>query len=144
MKQKTKKQFLAFAFSALFVFGCLTMAVPVSTHAANIASETAYCSDFNGNSTVLESSRFDGVVKYIVCLLQESVVPFIFALTIAVFFWGMMKFISTQDAGEREQGKQFMLWSIIAIAVMFSVWGLVHIFNQTFGVSDIVPQLPVN
>ncbi len=142
--KKTYIQLGALVLSIAIFLGGVVMIVPGGVHAANIASETAYCSDFNGNSTLLESSRFDGMVKYIVCLLQESVVPFIFALTIAVFFWGMMKFISTQDASEREQGKQFMLWSVVAIAVMFSVWGLVHIFNQTFGVSDIVPQLPVN
>ncbi len=61
-----------------------------------------------------------------------------------LFLWGALKFIL--NAGEEEkrnQGKQFMLWGIIALAVMISVWGLVNIVTETFDIGDtnFLPQV---
>ncbi len=114
-------------------------AFPLSTLFA-----AGYCSTGVPSTLVGDSKNFADVVKYVACFLQQSIVPFIFALAIAVFVYGMVKFIGTQDSGEREQGKQFMLWGVVSLAVMFSVWGLVSILGNTFGVGNVIPQLPVN
>jgi hypothetical protein len=37
-----------------------------------------------------------------------------------------------------------MIWGVVALAVMFGVWGLVKILGATFGVQHVVPQLPIN
>jgi hypothetical protein len=66
----------------------------------------------------------------------------LFAIATIVFVYGVVKFIGNEESAEKEDGKQFMLWGVIALAVMFSVWGLVRIFNNTFGVANIIPQLP--
>jgi hypothetical protein len=53
-----------------------------------------------------------------------------------MFIWGAVRFflIDADDQEKRTQGKQFMLWGIIALAVMISIWGLVRIVGSTFGV----------
>ena len=114
--------------------------------AATATGTTKYC---QGAPSVLVGDanttyQLGDIIKYVVCFLEQSIVPFLFALAIGVFIYGMIKFIGTQDSGEREQGKQFMLWGVIALAVMFSVWGLVSILGNTFGVRNAIPQLPVN
>ncbi len=94
------------------------------------------------------TSKVGDVVKFVACFLEQSIIPFLFALAIGVFVYGMVKFIGTQDSSEREQGKQFMLWGIVSLAVMFSIWGLVGLLGDTFGVTSggrgLIPQLPVN
>jgi hypothetical protein len=61
-----------------------------------------------------------------------------------MFIWGVIKFfiINADEEAKREQGKQFMIWGIIALAVMLSVWGLVGILSNTFGLSgSVLPQV---
>ncbi|MBP6884672.1 MAG: hypothetical protein KBC17_02490 [Candidatus Pacebacteria bacterium] len=84
------------------------------------------------------------VLKYITCLLNRSLVPLIFAIALITFLWGVVKFIQASSSSEKEEGRQFMLWGVIALAVMISVWGLVKILGGSFGVETVVPQLPVN
>ena len=84
----------------------------------------------------------DSVIRSAACLLEQAVVPLLFAMAAAVFVWGVVKFIGTQESAEREKGKQFMVWGIVALAVMFCVWGLVRVLGGTFGVNSVIPQLP--
>jgi hypothetical protein len=72
------------------------------------------------------------------------VIPFIFAIATAFFAWGAVKFfiLDADEEAQREQGKQFMIWGIVSIAVMLSVWGLVKVVTITFGVSGtVLPQV---
>jgi hypothetical protein len=48
------------------------------------------------------------------------------------------------EGGEKkEEGKQYMLWGIVGIFVMVSVWGLVNIVKQTFNLSENVPKVEI-
>jgi hypothetical protein len=80
--------------------------------------------------------RLGPLLNYATCTIASNVIPFMFALAVAMFIWGAIKFfiINADEESKREQGKQFMIWGIIAIAVMISIWGLVNILGATFGV----------
>ena len=63
-------------------------------------------------------------------------------LAIVFLLWNVFQIIvHGEDVEERSKLKTQVFWSIIAIAVMVSLWGLVAIFTNTFGVSFIIPQL---
>lgn len=70
-------------------------------------------------------------------VLNTVVVPIIVALAFAVFIWGVVNyfFIGQGNDTKREQGKQFVLWGILGMVVLFSVWGLVNILLSTLGVA---------
>jgi len=67
-----------------------------------------------------------------------------FTLAVVAFLFGMVQFIwnaRSGDAGKGvENGKQFMLWGLIALFVMFSVWGIIK-FTQ--GVFEIQGQTTI-
>lgn len=67
--------------------------------------------------------------------LLDSVIPILMVVATIVFIIGIIKYIM---AGGDEDGvasaKWYMLWSIIALAVMVSVWGIVEVLINTFGV----------
>ena len=67
--------------------------------------------------------------------LNYIVIPLIFALAFLVFIYGVAKhfFLSGDDEGARESGRQFMLWGIVGLVVLFSVWGLVSLLLSTLG-----------
>ncbi len=81
---------------------------------------------------------------FILSLLLDYVIPIIIGFAVVVFLWGILKFITKAgDEGAQTEGKQLMLWGIIALFVMTSVWGLVHILTNTFGLPYGIPnQLP--
>lgn len=64
-------------------------------------------------------------------------IPIVAALALLYFFWGLAKFIlAAGNESAKAEGKQIMVWGIIALFVMMSVWGLVKTLQMTFSVSD--------
>lgn len=62
----------------------------------------------------------------------NAFIPLLFGLGILAFLWGMVKFIyNAGDPKKIQEGKQVMLWGIIALAVMMSVWGLARVLKNT-------------
>ena len=82
----------------------------------------------------------------LVALLMQYVamlIPFVIALTVLVFLWGIFKLVFSGDSDTAvTEGKKFMTWGIVSLFVMVSVWGLVRIFTATFfGNQLFIPQL---
>jgi hypothetical protein len=81
------------------------------------------------------------------CILRNAVLPLLITLSIVVFIVGIVKYIGGADeASKREEGRRFMLYGIIALFVMVSIWGLVGTIQGTFGIgtSVLIPQLQTN
>ena len=90
------------------------------------------------------SPKVSDYLNYATCVIGSSVIPFLFALAVVMFIWGAVKFfiINADEEQKRAQGKQFMIWGIIALTVMLCVWGLVHILGATFHVNtDVLPRV---
>jgi hypothetical protein len=114
-----------------------------SSSSSGSGSSSGYCKSFSGGIT-LQGTTLTGIIYFITCFLSRAIVPFIFAVALVVFIWGVFRFMLSPSSEEREEGRKFMLWGIIALAVMMSVWGLVAVLGGTFGVKSVVPQIPVN
>ena len=63
-------------------------------------------------------------------------VALIISFAVVVFIWGVFKFVSAAgDEEKRKEGKQFIIWGIIGIAVMVLVWGLVQLLYNVVATS---------
>jgi|SRR3989344_4659383 len=92
-------------------------------------------------------TKLQGLLEYGTCIIGKSVIPLIFAIAVVTFIWGAIKFfiIDADEEAKRAQGKQFMIWGIIALAVMISVWGLVKILGETVNIDmNYLPQVKPN
>jgi len=68
-------------------------------------------------------------------LLIRFTTPIVVGLALLGFFWGLVRFI--WGGGEnREQGKNIMIWGIIALFVMISVWGIVRFIQGSLGIDQ--------
>ncbi len=89
--------------------------------------------------------NFEGIgdiFNWASCTIIKSVIPLLFTLATVGFVWGVIKyFLNPESEDERKKGKNYMLWGLIALFVMISVWGLVNVFSNTFGVKTLIPQL---
>jgi len=68
-------------------------------------------------------------------------------IAIIAFFWGLIMYLFKSKGGEEgKKAYQMMVWGILALFVMLSVYGLVRLLQNTFGVggNQIVPapQIP--
>lgn len=66
----------------------------------------------------------------------SSLLPLLVGVGLAGFFWFMVVFIwkAADNPTEREKAKKGMAWSIGAIFVMVSVWGIIIFFSNMFGI----------
>jgi hypothetical protein len=95
-------------------------------------------------SSITSNPKFQDVLTYITGIINNSVIPLIFAIATVMFVWGVVQFfiINANEEAKRAQGKQFMIWGIVALAVMLSVWGLVGILGTTFGIgTSVLPHV---
>lgn len=75
--------------------------------------------------------------------LINRLIPFVIALTVLFFLWGVFRFVmSGSDAEARTEARGFMIWGIIALFVMVSVWGLVNILVRSFNLDVSAPPAP--
>lgn len=66
-------------------------------------------------------------------IITQIIVPLVFTLALLMFFWGVVKYIRSDD---KEEGKKIMVWGIIALFVMSSVWGLVYFIRTELDIND--------
>jgi len=82
----------------------------------------------------------DSSVGGLVPLIQDlinTLTPIVVALALLYFFWGLAKYIlSSGDEAEKDKGKNMMIWGIIALFVMVSVWGIVGLLGNTLGIQQ--------
>ena len=87
------------------------------------------------------------VADTFIYLINFVLVPLIFAVAFIAFLWGVARayIISGGDESSREKGHQLILWGIIGFVVMVSLWGLVNVVANTFGLAGYVaPPTPVS
>lgn len=79
--------------------------------------------------------------------ILRLLVPLLIGLALVAFLYGAVIYLFSAGSPEKRQdGRQFMLYGLVTLFVMVSVWGLVSILSQTFGINVFPifpPQLPV-
>ena len=73
----------------------------------------------------------------------NALIPILISLAIVLFFWGVIRYIvNLGDEGKRQEAIQLMIWGVIAIFVMVSIWGLIRLLQGTFQVTGNQPIVP--
>lgn len=85
-----------------------------------------------------------GIANGLISFINGTLVQLVFALAFIMFLWGLFNnfILGATSEDKRTEGKQLMLWGIIAFFVMVSVWGLVNILTSSFdfnGSSRVAP-----
>lgn len=116
----------------------LSLLFPFNTFAAAIVQ--APQSSTNSSSGPITS--FQDLAKRLLDMIN-LVIPFIISLALLYFLINIFKLVfANDDSKGREDAKGLIIWGIVALFVMVSVWGLVRVLTSTFfGNSFIVPQL---
>lgn|SRR3989344_4237679 len=63
--------------------------------------------------------------------------PIVVALALLYFFWGLAQYIlNASNEEKKKEGKAIMIWGILALFIMVSVWGIINVVRTTFELDD--------
>ena len=80
--------------------------------------------------------------------LVDIALPIVVAIALLVFFWGLVKFITSAGSEDaKKEGQRLMIWGLIALFVMVAVWGLIRFIGTALGVNPeanptVIPTVP--
>ena len=82
--------------------------------------------------------------------ILDALIPFIIGLSVFVIVWGIFRYITEASNEEkRAEAKRFVVWGIIGVFFMLSIWGFVAILVNTFEINRTIdpdkdiPKVPV-
>ena len=77
------------------------------------------------------------VVNYII----DPALLVIFALGFLLFIYGLVEFLwNLNEGGDNKAGKQHMVWGIVGMLIMVSVYGILGLIDNTFGLDFANPD----
>lgn len=64
----------------------------------------------------------------------DPAILLIFTAGFLVFLWGLVQFMwHLKDGADHNEGVQHMLWGVVGMFIMVSVWGIMTLIANTIG-----------
>ena len=76
-------------------------------------------------------------------ILVGSVIPLLLVIATVIFIVALVRYIFSIDANKAKM-RETMLWTVISLAVILSLWALVTMLSAFFGTVDTIPQPTFN
>lgn len=73
------------------------------------------------------------------CLVGKGTVMLIISITLIVFMVGALRYIAQAGGGNADYAKKlrsYLIWSMLALFVMLSVWGIVYFIGGSLGIGQ--------
>ena len=81
-------------------------------------------------------NSLDGFIRNVNEMIINPLIAFLFALAIAFFLYGVLQFFLNQDNEEaKTKGKSHMIWGVVGITIMMSVFAIMNIILNTLDIS---------
>ena len=68
--------------------------------------------------------------------ILNGLVGLLILVAILAFFWGLIKYLFSGGGEDKSEGLKLMFYGVIAIFVMVSIWGIIRLLQNTFGVTQ--------
>lgn len=103
---------------------------------------TAFASVLMVMPLIASAQNATGIINTIRGIVDQ-LIPLALAVALLVFFWGLIKYIwSAGDAEGKADGQKIMTAGILGLFLMVSIWGIVGIIANTFGIQTGTRQAP--
>jgi len=71
--------------------------------------------------------------------ILDTALPLIIAIAVVYFVYGIFTYVVAVDDEKKGAAKDKIIYGIVGLFIMISVWGLVNILVRTFGLSNTGP-----
>ncbi len=99
---------------------------------------------FANNAPANNAARsIDGILNWLIYISGRAL-PLLILAALVLFLFGIVRrFFWGGDAADKKEAGNYILWGIVALFVMVSVWGLVNVLRGTFNLdNDNIPAAP--
>jgi uncharacterized membrane protein YidH (DUF202 family) len=73
-----------------------------------------------------------GIVQNII----NIIIPILITAGIAYFIYGVVSYVSSKDEEKRKEARQIMIYGVIGLFVIVSIWGLIRSLGSATGVQQ--------
>ena len=80
--------------------------------------------------------------------ILDNIVPFLIGLAVFVIIWGIIQYVfHANEEEKRVEARMYIVWGIVGVFFMLSIWGFVNILVNTFSLnnqidSGKIPRVP--
>jgi uncharacterized membrane protein YidH (DUF202 family) len=75
------------------------------------------------------------VLQQIISAVVNPIITLFFLMAISVFTYGIFQYIrNAEDSAARKKGQDHMLWGIVGLFIMISVFAIIKLLMNTIGV----------
>lgn len=72
-----------------------------------------------------------------------KIIPFLGVVAFLVFVWGVARFIKAAgNEKEIKDSKNLLIWGIIGLFVLVTIWGIISFLSNEFGFGGGNPAIP--
>lgn len=82
-----------------------------------------------GSCSTLTQNGLNGIVNCILGILDRIVIV-LMAAAVAYIVWGAFQMITSEE--KRKSGRDIIVYGVIGLFAMISIWGFVNILDKTF------------
>lgn len=86
---------------------------------------------FAQSCNISNARDFKGLVTILITCFLNPIAALLVGVAVLVFIYGVSKFVQS-EGDDKQAGKELMIWGVIGIFVIVSLWGLVNILENTF------------
>jgi hypothetical protein len=92
-------------------------------------------------NTTYQGGGVGGLLKWFSGILSLAV-PVIIALAVVWFIFSIFMYVIASNEEGKAKAKGQIIWGIVGLFIIVSVWGLVGILSSTFNLSTAAPAGP--
>jgi type IV secretion system pilin len=71
-----------------------------------------------------------------VARIVGALVPILITIALVVFFWGLVRYLWGKEGEAKiKEAKSLMIWGLVTLFVMVSVWGIVRLGQDALGIN---------
>lgn len=93
-----------------------------------------------GPSVAAGIGTLNGLIQLLTTTVVKSLATLLLSLALLAFFWGIVEYIWGKRQGNGDKvkaGNEFMTWGLIALFVMFSVYGIIKLAQNILGMPNV-------
>lgn len=81
----------------------------------------------------------------IIIKLALDFIPYLVVIAVGAWMMGLIGYVGNGDNEEkRSEGRKMMIYGIVGFFFMVSIWGILGIFTNSFGLGLAIPQFKAN
>lgn len=79
--------------------------------------------------------------KFVSYIIDPAILV-IFTLGFFLFVWGLVQFLwNLNEGGDNKEGKRHMVYGVVGMLIMISVYGILDLIDNTFGLDFANPDV---